>query len=97
MSYDRSLDLMCLKRSSLDEDGKFPVMDSQLELIWSGSLHTRRFTKQVAKIGIISHLIPSLKARQTSTSKVEGRPCGLIATHLGNDKTRPQRGTHTDS
>jgi len=89
MSYDRSLDLMCLKWSSLDEDGKFPSWTPNWANLWSGSLHTMTVHEADYENWHANFSFdPILEGSTDKYLKVEGRPCGLI-TQLTSEMARP--------
>lgn len=89
MSYDRSLDLMCLKGTSLDEDGKFPSWTPNWANLWSGSLHSMTIHEADYENWHANFSFdPILEGSTDQILKVEGRPYGQI-TQLTSKMARP--------
>jgi hypothetical protein len=89
MSYDRSLDLMCLKGTSLDKEGRFPSWTPNWANLWSGSLHSMTVHEADYENWHANFSFdPILEGSTDKYLKVEGRPCGLI-TQLTSEMARP--------
>ncbi len=89
MSYDRSLDLMCLKGTSLDEDGKFPSWTPNWANLWSGSLHSMTVHEADYESWHANFQFdPILEGSTDQFLIVEGRACGQI-TQLTSEMARP--------
>ena len=89
MSYDRSLDLMCLKGTSLDEEGKFPSWTPNWANLWSGSLHSMTVHEADYENWHANFSFdPILKGSTDQFLKVKGRRCGQI-TQLTSEMARP--------
>jgi hypothetical protein len=89
MSYDRSLDLMCLKGTSLDEEGKFPSWTPNWANLWSGSLHYMTVHEADYENWHANFSFdPILEGSTDQFLKVKGRRCGQI-TQLTSEMARP--------
>jgi hypothetical protein len=94
VSYDRSLDLMCLKgRISPQEGGNFPSWMPNWVNLWSGSLYSMTLHESYV-CGLAQHLlIQPYTRRLYKPHSQSARP--LIwhyqTPHLRNGKSRPQR------
>jgi hypothetical protein len=89
MSYDRSLDLMCLKGTSLDEEGKFPSWTPNWANLWSGSLHSMTVHEADYENWHANFSFdPILEGSTDQFLIVEGRRCGQI-TQLTSEMARP--------
>ncbi|KAH8814396.1 hypothetical protein F5882DRAFT_390431 [Hyaloscypha sp. PMI_1271] len=89
MSFDRSLDLMCLKGTALEEKSKLPSWTPNWVNLWSGSLHS--MTVHEAKFAYWHTSFPSnpvLNGSTTKILKVEGMIYGTIA-HLASKMAQP--------
>jgi hypothetical protein len=89
MSFDRSLDLMCLKGTALEEQSKLPSWTPNWVNLWSGSLHS--MTVHEAKFADWHTSFPSnpvLNGSTTKILKVEGMIYGTIA-HLASKMAQP--------
>jgi hypothetical protein len=89
MSFDRSLDLMCLKGTALEEQSKLPSWTPNWVNLWGGSLHS--MTVHEAKFADWHTTFPSnpvLNGSTTQILKVEGRFYGTIA-HLASEMAQP--------
>ena len=89
MSYDRSLDLMCLKGTSLDEEGKFPSWTPNWANLWSGSLHSMTVHEADYENWHANFSFdPILEDSTDQFLKVKGSRCGQI-TQLTSEMARP--------
>jgi hypothetical protein len=89
MSFDRSLDLMCLKGTALEEQSKLPSWTPNWVNLWSGSLHS--MTVHEAKFAdwhTTFPFNPVLNGSTTQILKVEGQSYGFIA-HLASEMAQP--------
>jgi hypothetical protein len=89
MSFDRSLDLMCLKGTALEEQSKLPSWTPNWVNLWSGSLHS--MTVHEAKFAdwhTAFPFNPVLNGSTTKILKVEGTFFGTI-THLASKMAQP--------
>jgi hypothetical protein len=79
MSFDRSLDLMCLKGTALEEQSKLPSWTPNWVNLWSGSLHSMTVHEtKFADWHITFPFNPVLNGSTTQILKVEGRFYGTI-------------------
>ncbi|KAH8760794.1 heterokaryon incompatibility protein-domain-containing protein [Hyaloscypha finlandica] len=79
MSFDRSLDLMCLKGTALEDQSKLPSWTPNWVNLWSGSLHS--MTVHEAKFAdwhTTFPFNPVLNGSTTQILKVEGKFYGTI-------------------
>ncbi|PMD52210.1 HET-domain-containing protein [Hyaloscypha bicolor E] len=89
MSFDRSLDLMCLKGTALEEQSNLPSWTPNWVNLWSGSLHS--MTVHEAKFADWRTTFPSnpvLNGSTTQILKVEGKFYGTVA-HLASKMAQP--------
>ena len=89
MSFDRSLDLMCLKGTALEEQSKLPSWTPNWVNLWGGSLHS--MTVHEAKFAdwhTTFPFNPVLNGSTTQILKVEGKFHGTIA-HLASKMAQP--------
>jgi hypothetical protein len=89
MSFDRSLDLMCLKGTALEEQSKLPSWTPNWVNLWSGSLHS--MTAHEANFADWHTTFPFNPVQNGSTTqilKVEGKFYGTI-TRLASKMAQP--------
>jgi hypothetical protein len=89
MSYDRSLDLMCLKgRTSLQEEGNLPSWMPNWVNLWSGSLHSMTLHEaQYADWHTTFPFNPILEGSTNKILQVDGLAFGIIK-HLTSEMAK---------
>jgi len=89
MSFERSLDLMCFKGKSLQEDSRLPSWTPNWVNLWSGSLHSMTAHEaRYADWHTAFSFNPILYGSTFQVLKVEGRYHGSI-TRLTSELVRP--------
>ena len=89
MSFDRSLDLMCFKGTSLAEESKLPSWTPNWVNLWSGSLHSMTVHEAAYTDWHTTFSFnPILYGSTTQTLKVEGIFHGHI-TRLASEFAKP--------
>ncbi|KAE9381310.1 hypothetical protein N431DRAFT_298421, partial [Stipitochalara longipes BDJ] len=89
MSFDRSLDLMCFKGTSLSEEGKLPSWTPNWVNLWSGSLHSMTLHEaRYADWHTTFPFNPILYGSTPQILKVDGKFYGTIR-HLTSELAQP--------